>query len=172
MQQRMRAVPFASLPFLFAGLLVAAWHFGVYGALFPLSLLTLLFPASFGYAGVILLAPSEQQRKTPHLSALTMATSVFTTLLAYASSLYGIGSVLQLIPEVYKFGSSVVSLSHSTVLLWAGLTASSGAIAAAGLKLAASSPVAQQLFGATLGMVVGSVAVFVPLLASNHVVVR
>jgi hypothetical protein len=168
----MRAIPFASLPFLCAGLLVAAWHFAAYSVLLPISLATLLFPASFGYAGVLLLEPSAQQGRTPRLPRILAGLSIVTALVAYACSLYGNGSVLQLIPEIYKFGGSVVSLNQSTVALWAGLTAASSAIASANLIMGASTSVAHRVSRATLGMSAGTVVMFVPLLTSSHVAFR
>jgi len=172
MSHRARTLTFAGLPLLWAALAFATWHFWLPGFLVPISLAFLAVPASLGYAAVLLLEPSSsfQSRNWSHF--ILHACAVAASLVAYATALYGLGSLFGLLPEKYKFGNSAVYLSRSTVWLWAELSA--GAFATSGLLYFALPPrsLSHQLCRATIGIVSLTTILFVPLLLSSHVTLR
>jgi hypothetical protein len=167
-----RAVVFALLPLLWSGLLVVAWHFEAYRLIFPLSLATLSFPASFGYAAILLLAPGVPPEGVQSGKTFVTVLCIAAALVAYACSLYATGSFLNLIPEYYKFGGNAVPLSRSTVQLWAVLTAAVVGVSVTGRMLTPSSSLANGMACAALGMSASTITVFAPLLLSQHVVFR
>jgi hypothetical protein len=132
--------------------------------LLPLSLLVLAVPAAFAYAGAAFLRGACVGSR-PYGFAVS-AFSFFVMLAAYASSLYAIGCVINLLPEMYKFGSSATDVSRSTVRLWALLTSS--CLVVSWLLCRSANPLSRASVFArgTIGVVVCTSAVFIPFLLS------
>lgn len=95
--------------------------------------------------------------------------SVTCLLVAYACSLYAIGRVTELLPEIYKFGSTMVDVSRSTVRLWGALSFVCIAVAWLIYRAVPSMSRPSRYARATIGAVVCTSVIFIPFLFSPYV---
>lgn len=161
-----RTLVFLSLPVGWVVVACAVWHFHWFSLLLPVSLVSLAIPASFAYAGIIGLPAGTARRTLSHPALSLMA--VASLVIAYACSLYAFGRVAQLLPEVYKFGSSLVDVSRSTVRLWGILSLGSISAALVLYRLLPSGSLSHLCVRGAIATTAATSLVFVPFLLSSH----
>jgi hypothetical protein len=148
----------------------SAWHFDWRSLILPLGVASLAVPAAFGYASVSALPIRTLEHRMD--SAWMVLIAVIFFAVAYACSIYAIGRVVDLLPEIYKFDTTVVDVSRSTLRLWFAFCVGSfiGSVISCGSFRIG--PKANLLCRATIGIVVGTAIPFIPFLLSPYVVYR
>lgn len=159
-----RALLALGVPVVWAIVLWAAWHFAWVPVLLPLSLFILAVPATFAHVGVVSLRGVCVGGRA--YGGVVTVLAILSFVVAYASSLYAIGRVAELLPEIYKFGSSLVDVSRSTVRLWVLLTVGCLAVSWSIVRSALTSTRASLFARSTIGMVTCTSVIFIPFLLS------
>jgi hypothetical protein len=146
------AVVIASLPLFFSLAHWAAWHFFYVPAFYPLSLSILGFPACLGYAAVLFVEPRIEKDSPQRNSWVLVFWAMTSFAVAYACALYAWGSMQGLFSEHYKFRSSSVSLSKSTMAIWGCVSIVVITVAVIIRRMVRPESLSRNLATATIGM--------------------